>query len=260
MMSVTVATKRVIRKLRQELYGHFDSKTVIVALHQEKTLYFAVPKVASTRIEYVLTDVLRKRLPADVRGKMEDGTHYFRGGEKRKIMRDRQILLCKHEVPKYADYYSFAFVRNPWSRLVSCYRDKVENKPVNDDTDPKSAPAVLLGRNIASEYATFAEFVEAVCGTPDEKANRHFRSQHVFLTDNKGRLMPEDIFYFEDLPDVFNRVMDRIGLAQVVLPQRNDSKKKPYQEYYTPRLRDMVTDRYRRDIDLFGYTFEGNGN
>jgi hypothetical protein len=256
MMNPHIVTQRLLRRIKEELYGHFDSKTVIVALHKERTLYFAVPKAASTSIEFVLTDVIRQRLPDELRDKMDDGWHYFRGGEKRKEMRDRQILLCKHEVPKYSDYYSFAFVRNPWSRLVSCYRDKVEHKPVNSSTDPKSAPAVLIGRNIASEYATFEEFATAVCDTPDKRSNRHFRSQHVFLTDNRGRLMPKEVYHFEELPDAFDQIMDRIGLPQVGLPKRNASKKHSFQEYYTPRLRDMVAERYKVDIELFGYTFE----
>ncbi|MDC7223537.1 MAG: sulfotransferase family protein, partial [Spirochaetales bacterium] len=236
--------------LRTRCYGNFDGNTVIVALHQEKALYFAVPKVASTSIEYLLTEVIRKRLPPSILPLMDDGTHYFKGKEKRHEMRYRRILLSKHQVSKYSDYYGFAFVRNPWDRLVSCYRDKVEGKIIGPDTNPKGAQSIMVGREIAGETATFEEFVKVICSVPDEKSNRHYRSQYMFLTDKHGKLMPKDIFYFENLTEDFNKVCRKIGLDELQMPHRNATKKKSFRDYYTPELVDMVSERYARDIEL----------
>lgn len=252
---------RVKRRILEPLYGHFDCKTVIIALHRERALYFAVPKVASSSIEYLITDILKERLPAEVTERMDDGIHFFRGKGKRRKMRDRRILLCKHEVRRYREYYSFAFVRNPWSRLVSCFFDKVDPKEITEDLNPKGAAAVMLSdaENGSARLTTasFEEFVRAVSRTPDEESNRHFRSQHTFLTDRNGRLLPAHIFRFENLAEEFNALTERLGLPDTKLPHRNPSKKTPYQEYYTDELRRLVAERYSRDIELFGYKFEG---
>ena len=255
--SIRLSSRRTIRRLRERLYGHYDCKTVIVALHEERALYFAVPKVASSSIEYLLTDLFKSRLPGHVVQEIDDGLHFFRGKAKRREMRDRQYLLCKHEVRRYRDYYSFAFVRNPWSRIVSCYLDKIDPRDITEDLSPKSAAAVMLKAGTDSARADFAEFVRAVHATPDEKSNRHFRSQHTFLTDRRGRLLPEHVFRFENLAKEFNALAARLGLPpETKLPHRNPSKKTPYQAYYTDELRELVAERYRRDIELFGYEFD----
>lgn len=249
--------QRKLRRIQERYYGHFDCETVIIALHREQALYFAVPKVASSSIEYAITDLLKSRLPRGTIERIDDGLHFFRGKAKRREMRDRHHLLCKHEVGRYKGYYSFAFVRNPWSRLVSCYHDKVDPKEISEDLNPRGAAAVMLQAGTPTSHATFEDFVRAVHRTPDETSNRHFRSQHTFLTDRNGNLLPDHVFRFENLVEEFNALTERLGLPeQTKLPHRNPSSKRPYQDYYTDDLRRLVADRYQRDIELFGYEFQ----
>jgi hypothetical protein len=171
-------------------------------------------------------------------------------------MRDLQYLLCKHEVPRYRHYYSFAFVRNPWDRLVSCYMDKVADTDLEDeDLNPKSAAVFMRERGGRTGEVSFDEFAREVCRTNDEESNRHFRSQHVFLTDRRGRVLPQNIFRFETLGEDFAAVMNRIGLPEVELPHANATRRRDYREYYTEELRDLVAERYHRDIELFGFVF-----
>ena len=263
MATLLTRLAREKRRWIERYYGHFDCKTIIIALHRERALYFAVPKVASTSIEYLMTDILKERLPKDVLERLDHNLHFFRGKSNRREMRDLGHMLCKHEVKKYRDYYSFAFVRNPWSRLVSCFFDKVDWKEITEDLNPKGAAAVMLGAGASdsrkTRKASFEDFVRAVADTPDEQSNRHFRSQHVFLCDRKGRLLPEHIYRFERLAEDFNNVMDYLGISDVKLPHRNPSKKTPYQEYYTEELRDLVAERYACDIELFNYEFDPPG-
>ncbi|MFP4011510.1 MAG: sulfotransferase family protein [Spirochaetaceae bacterium] len=256
MSRIHQAVTRNLRRARASVYGHYDCKTIIIALHREQALYFAVPKVANTSIKKLLTGVIEARLPADVAERVAGGPQLFRGKGRRAEMRDLQYLLCKHEVPRYRHYYSFAFVRNPWDRLVSCYMDKVAETDLEDeDLNPKSAAVFMRQHGGKTGEVSFEEFAREVCRTPDAESNRHFRSQHVFLTDRRGRLLPEHIFRFETLAEDFATVMQRIGLPGLELPHANRTQRRDYRDYYTDELRDLVAERYRRDIEVFGFEF-----
>jgi chondroitin 4-sulfotransferase 11 len=104
----------------------------------------------------------------------------------------------------------------------------------------------------------FDDFVAAVASIPDAKADEHFRSQHTFLTDRKGRLTADFVGRYERLADDFRIVQQRTGLPDIELPRLQAARSAArYAAYYTPRTRAIVADRYRRDIEMFGYEFGG---
>lgn len=233
------------------LHGPYDYSTHVFALHSFRAIYIAVPKVANTSIKTVITQLfpesVRELTETDVRRKV-----YARH---RDTLFKQHIRLFKHEIPKYPDYTVFAFVRNPWDRLVSCYRDKMETGSqleAGERSDPKRR-SLRLGPEFERDM-TFEEFVETVAAIPDKRANRHFRSQHTFLTNRAGKLLPNFIGRFESLGEDFHTAMEQIHApTNVRLPRVRVSGSYDYNAYYTDRLHGMVADRYERDIRMFGY-------
>lgn len=148
-----------------------------------------------------------------------------------------------------ADYFVFSFVRNPWDRLVSCYRDKVGGEP-GEFTD-------LEGRGLAACFSTFqqfspgmsfADFVAAVTEIPDEVADEHFRSQHTFVTDRVDFLGR-----FERIETDFSQVLSRLDLHGR-LPYRQASPRRiDFRRFYTSATAEAVARRYAEDLDRFGY-------
>jgi hypothetical protein len=235
------------------MFGRYEYTSHVIALHQYRAIYMAVPKVANTSVKTALTSLMPthiRELPKD--GRKERSVYALHNDV---LFRDK-IRLYKHQVPQYSDYLVFAFVRNPWDRLVSCYRDKIEWGALVEDgkrRDPRTR-RLYLGRQFERDM-DFAEFVQRVVEIPDRRANRHIRSQFTFLADKSGELLPNFIGRFETLTDDFSAVMKRIGAPHLTLPHLRNSAPPDYRKYYTERLAELVADRYRRDIELFDYSF-----
>jgi hypothetical protein len=61
------------------------------------------------------------------------------------------------------------------------------------------------------------------------------------------------VLRFETIDDDLEKL-----IPGYVLPRKNVSqKRKRYQIYYTPELRELVGDWFRDEIELYGYEFEG---
>jgi chondroitin 4-sulfotransferase 11 len=162
--------------------------------------------------------------------------------------------------PLFPGLFAFAFVRDPWDRLVSCYRDKIVGE-VDGFTYFTVRPGVAncLARFDAFVAGmSFDEFVRAVASIPDEKADVHFRSQHTFVTDEAGQLAVDFIGRYERLTEDFRLVGQTIGLPAIELP-RLQAAREPvrYAGFYSVETRRIAGERFGLDVELFGYTFDG---
>lgn len=237
------------RRMRLKLYGAYDGSVDIVALHPYQLLYFAVPKVANTSIKVALSEAIDPELQAWAEDHSKKSS-FLRDPDLRPGLYRKGVLLNKFAAERYRHYARWAFVRNPWDRLVSCYSDKVMREMVHGGMAESFAKH--------AEYRPempFEDFARAVCRMTEKEANRHFRSQYTFLVDKRGALMPEEIGRFETLSEDFDRMCRTLGIGEVSLPTFKATKHRDYRDYYSTTLRDEVADRYRRDLELFGYTF-----
>ncbi|MEJ7841873.1 MAG: sulfotransferase family 2 domain-containing protein [Rubrobacter sp.] len=157
-------------------------------------IYFVTQKVACTSIKTALLPLFGMDV-ADFERTRPDGTQKLRV---HKLFDASEYQIGKEQLVadldgRYQGYFKFAFVRNPWDRLLSCYFNKFARA---------NAPGLKAPANIDVElYAgmPFAEFVESVSAIPDRKANLHFRSQHTAICDPGGRPMASFVGRFGDL-------------------------------------------------------------
>ena len=137
--------------------------------------------------------------------------------------------------PRLAGYYKFAFVRNPWDRLVSFYvyaREKLRpTYPQMQDVD-FSGMVHLLDRDTAWLRELFV---------------MRPQTDYVSGADFVGR--------FEDMDSDFARVCAQLNI-RAALPKKNASQHGAYAGYYDDWSRGFVAARYTKDIQQFGYTFE----
>jgi hypothetical protein len=180
--------------------------------------------------------------------------------------------------------FKFAFVRNPWSRLLSSYVSIFLHRRDPQPSYELIAKPVIArirkqigGLDRKGAYVTFSEFARWVCSNRnDYMTNPHWRSQSWFVEpesmDFIGRFekLNEDMEYivqrFElrcSLPHRHktdykeNDSHDALRFFEIPSTRLQEMKRLPsYRHFYSSELKEMVAERYRRDIQLFGYRFE----
>ena len=157
----------------------------------------------------------------------------------------------------YPGLYTFAFVRNPWDRLVSCYRDKIAGEVQGYTAFADNGIAhCLAGFDAFSADMSFTDFAHAVVSIPDQQADEHFRSQTDYLTSARGALAVDFVGRYENLSADFARVRALLKLPEEIeLPRLQAAAPANYVDFYTTETRELIAERYARDIALFSYQF-----
>jgi hypothetical protein len=218
-------------------------------------VYFVVPKVACSSIKTALLPIFDVEAGPEKDLEVSEGTFAYRvhglfGGSEYQV--DKRQLV-KGFRDSYRHYFKFAFVRNPWDRLFSCYSQKLAPGGQGLGRERYAGQRLRVGMS-------FSDFVEAVCQIPDEEADPHFRSQYLTVCGNRrrGRILANFVGRFENLEEEFAFVVDKIGAngIELRLPHllsSNDSHS--YRDFYDRRLARLVGERYQRDTEIFCYSF-----
>ena len=156
--------------------------------------------------------------------------------------------------------FSFAFVRNPWARVVSEYTWRIK-KHGNWITHPFNReaygerPGWSLKR--VREEVTFAQFIMAEGFPWEEVSYAQHMAPQVDYTHVNGQQRVTFIGRMEDLQSDFNTVAQVLGLQNYRLPHANATVHKPYMDYYKdPTIRRAVEEKYALDISTYKYSFD----
>ena len=144
------------------------------------------------------------------------------------------IVEVQNQVTKqqFDEYFKFAFVRNPWDREVSLYKYVVKTKEHNYHKQ-------------CIQLTDFAHYI---------KVRNVKMQQHDFISKH-GKNLLDFIGRFENLQEDFNTACDKIGIPRQQLPRVNKTNHKHYTEYYDDETRQIVAEKYAKDIEHFGYEF-----
>lgn len=118
--------------------------------------------------------------------------------------------------PESSGQFSFAFVRNPWDRLIS-YVHSLRVRVPWDQID--------------------------------------LRPQVDFILNEDRNPMVDFVGRYETLAEDFATICDTIGIETPPLPHINRSEHNHYREYYDEATKQAIAEKYADDIALFGYSF-----
>ena len=154
--------------------------------------------------------------------------------------------------------FKFCFVRNPWDRMVSVYHflkthasdDDEELKCLTFKKFIKEIPA-KIGRVGKDKFFTdFDEFTSLVMYIP--QVDYVFNSEEEKVVDFVGR--------YENIKNDFTHIYKKIydtNPGNMMDTKYNTTKHKHYSSYYTKKLKNIIGETYKEDIEKFGYSFEG---
>ena len=148
---------------------------------------------------------------------------------------------------RFDSFYKFAFVRNPWDRLVSSY-----NYLRKGGISRKLTPFI---REHVLDFGSFEAFVENGLAHEAVLREQHFRPQSAFLCRGNGELAVDYLGRYENLDRDFDEVAARLGASTKLEPRNSSGRTRGYRDCYTDKTRDLTAEIYRRDIDIFGYDY-----
>ncbi len=147
---------------------------------------------------------------------------------------------------KYSTYFKFAFVRNPWDRLVSAYYYLQQGG--KNLSDQKWAE-----KNLA-RHQTFSSFVDNWLSKDNIYTWGHFVPQHEFITVSNLDIQLDYIGRYENISEDFKKVAERLNIKNT-LTMTNTSKHPEYKKAYTVRTQRKVEQLYEKDIEILNYSF-----
>lgn len=127
-----------------------------------------------------------------------------------------------------------AIVRNPFDRCVSSYK------------------------HMGGENQSFKDFLMTYYSSPNRNHNdlAHKRPQIDYLRDKSGKIVIDNIIYFENLNNEFLQFKNKYNIKALDLPHIGKQKRKlSYQKYYCDESKEIVETLFKEDIDQFNYTF-----
>jgi len=227
--------------------------------HEYKCIFVHIPKVAGQSIERVFLGLHGLTWGTRAQLLLRPNADPAAGPPRLAHLKASEYVSCGHVTQENFDsYFKFAFVRNPWSRLVSIYK--------------------YLGY---FEVMPFKQFLKGDFSSKDAWEPKLFvKPQYDYLFDDNGEQLVDYIGRFEELQSGFDHVCQVAGLPQTTLPYVNKTGSSigrfgavkkfvkrlsllhriydvhgHYTEYYDNESRQFVANFYEKEIEAFKYSF-----
>lgn len=253
-----MASRQQERKRQVSAYCRMAKKSVLqprslnhfIVDNKYRIVYCYIPKVACTTWKKIMAHLV--------------------GLKSKSVHEQRFNLLSFHSKAKarsiLQSYYKFLFVREPFERLLSAYRDKFTRKTnvwKKYAKKVKRSVGLRLGANgstIADNNGeiTFQEFVTYLIDVSSKggRLNEHWR--HYESLCHPCNINFDFIGHYETLEDDAPFVLHETGVDQFVSfpPVHFTSTKNDLQRYYSKVPREDIIRLqgiYRRDFEIFGY-------
>lgn len=143
------------------------------------------------------------------------------------------LTVTKRQFDKY---YKFTFVRDPWERAFSWYKNVTRDQLQRE----------FLGVN---EQLSFGDFIERFAG------KGLLRPQTHWLKSFDGTIKLDKIGRFENLKGDFREICADLQIPELELPHEVKGSGESYRDHYERETIQIVHRVYKEEIELFGYSY-----
>lgn len=188
---------------------------------KHRCIFIHIPKAAGTSVSWTLFDKGSRHVP------------WFRYYQANPV--------------KYRNYFKFAFVRNPWDRVVSSFFFLKRGGMAPHDK--------RWAEEHLADFPDFSSFVKGWVNEENIHTWMHFQPQYHFICNEQDRVMVDFVGRMENINEDFKYVAQRLGCDKSLV-SKNTGNNDHYSHYYNKETRDIVERVYSKDIDIFEYSFQ----
>lgn len=214
---------------------------------KNKYIFIEMPKVASSSIKLLLSNHEVTGLPVNVK---DPHPRFFETTFVKPYNLDAETLN-KVFTPA-SGFFKFCFVRNPYSRTLSAYLDKIQTLPshrkqilkaLKRDEDPETA------------QISFSEFADALTLQKESQMDKHWRSQYsnafgdAVELDFVGKLEN----FENDMEFIKKRLDIGLEISDFVRRPHETKANEKLLKFYTEKEIKIVKDRFAKDFEVFDY-------
>ena len=230
------------------LLNPLNPKTINLAIYisfQFKYIYVQTPKVGCSTIKSSLQKLELLDHANILDHKFIHNRNYS------PLLKPSQVQNL-HLLFERPDFFKFCFVRNPYTRILSAYLDKIVRN--------KRAKIQILRRHRKSyfrkdRFVSFTEFVKIISKIPPEQKNSHWREQ--FYESMWSKINYDFVGNFEEIEDDLTKVLAHVsnGSFTNLSPKNHHGTNASSKllDYYTQESLDLVNAIYLKDFEAFGY-------
>jgi hypothetical protein len=156
--------------------------------------------------------------------------------------------------------YKFCFVRNPWDLQVSVWRYAVKNVGLNIDFKSYIKWKFIDNTNILDYYKFVNDREEQDKSLIQNAWYLHRVPQVYYMVGEQGNLMVDYVGRLETIDSDMEFLSNKLDLDIQFVPKINitNYNNESYKDYYDEETIRIIGNRFKMDIELFGYDFEEN--
>ena len=247
-------------------------RLIMIISHKHKFIFSKPRKVAGTSVEVALSQYCGPEdvITVNVASKDIDEvsyTDYARNWDGFFNHIKPARIIKKIGRKQWDDYFTFTIVRNPWDMVVSRYfwnmkkatpsmgplavLGAIAHSPFNTDLYGKlfNATKRALLRTELQEDDTFDDFLKKL---PTNISNTSY------YFDKNGKPYNDFVIRFEHLDEDYKKACEKAGVPYEPLPSLKTKTRasREYQKCYNDKTRELIAQKFKKEIKEFGYTFD----